>query len=204
MSAVLLVEDNRLLCKMEERHIAAAFPDVALYVAHNGKEALAAAEACPPDAVVMDCRLPGTGCLELLDEILKISPDAAIIIASADPPKDLTGRSLREKIFGILEKPFETEEFIDILQRAFFGRKADDPLIAPEKAEDEGDAKNGFDRHEMLNALTGMTVLLRAFETELTEETASMETVRESVAEYLPKLIRLVQRAAVQVKQVRE
>ena len=198
MSAVLLVEDNLLLCKLEERYISAAFPDVTLHAVHNGKEALAVAEEEPPDAVVMDCRLPGCGCLELLEGILRISPDAAIIIASADPPKDLMGKSYREKIFGVLEKPFETEELIDVLQRAFRERGRQVSIAASEIA--EAGPLEHFNRHATLNTLTGILVLVRSLEEELAAEAEHADTIREIVSEYVPRLIKLVQRATVQVK----
>ena len=204
MSAVLLVEDNLLLCKMEARHISTAFPDIALYTAHTGTEALVAAEAAPPDAVVMDCRIPGCACLDLLDGILRVSPDAAIIIASADPPKELTGRSYREKVFGILEKPFETEELIDVLQRAFGARGKGGLDVKTALEEQDGAPAGHFNRHGMINTLTGILILVKSFGKELEAEAEHASAVREIIAEYVPKLEKLVRGATAQVKQGRE
>lgn len=207
MSSVLIVEDNILLCKMEQRQISSAFPDVSIRSAHNSVDALKAVSESVPDVVVMDCRLPGCGCLELLDGILEISRNTAIIIASADPPKDLRSRSYRDKVFDILEKPFEAEELIGVLRRAFSGKKIDGeaaPLLP-----DEGDlirvesrAAVPFDRHEMINILSGIFVGIRAFEADLTAEAETSPAIRETIAEYVPKILKMVERATAQVKQV--
>ncbi len=209
MSSVLIIEDNLLLCKMEARQISGAFPGVSVQAVHNGDDALKAVAAAPPDAVVMDCRLPGCGCLDLLDQILEISPGAAVIVASADPPKDLKCRRYRDKVFDILEKPFEAEELIRVLKKAFGGEDTDDnapegQATAMREAAIPPAAQPPFDRHEMINILSGIYVGIRAFEAELVTTADNLPAVREIIAEYVPKILKMVERATARVKQVED
>ena len=207
MSSVLIIEDNLLLCKMEQRQISAAFPEISLRAVHNSVDALQAAKDEAPDAVVMDCRLPGCGCLELLDGILAVSPSAAIIIASADPPKDLRCPGYRDKVFDVLEKPFEAEELINVLRKAVSGALPSEHLRAhpngpsPAKIRKSPEAGGAFDRHEMINILSGIYVGIRAFEADLVSASENSESIRETIAEYVPKILQMVERASARVKQ---
>ena len=157
----------------------------------------------------MDCRLPGCGCLDLLDRILEISPGTAIIVASADPPKDLKCRSYRNKVFSILEKPFEAEELIRVLKKAFTGDDNDDKAPEPHATAVRETAIHPaaplpFDRHEMVNILSGIYVGIRAFEAELVTTADNLPAVREIIAEYVPKILKMVERATARVKQVED
>jgi DNA-binding NtrC family response regulator len=205
MSSVLLVEDNLLLCKLEKRYIEAAFPNTNLHIVHNGTDAEVAVKARPFDAVIMDCRLPKCDCLDLLDTISLTSPKAAIIIVSADPPKDLKSGSRRNRIFDIIEKPFEAEELIDVLTKALNTSAELDDDHTEMKFPLTGDkSESDFNRHAMLNILTGMRLGLRAFETDLAENAENSHLLRETIAEYIPKILKMVERATALTKQARE
>jgi DNA-binding NtrC family response regulator len=202
MSSVLLIEDNLLLCKMEERHIAVAFPNIELHVAHNDKDARRAAAETMFDAVVMDCHIPEGDCLSLISDISRTSPNAAIVIVSADPPKDLRTKNRRDKIFEIIEKPFEAEELIACLRRAL-----NMPSSAPERptdakfCSDSLKVRPSFDRHEMLNILTGMKLGIRAFESDLMLNAENSPEIRQTIAEYVPKILQMIERATALLKQ---
>ena len=204
---LLLVEDNKLLSLMEARHLRAAFPDIILYSAKDVNEAIEAAKGTPPQVIVMDCKLPGGDCCSLLNDLLDISPNAMVVVTSAEPPGDLRGRSYRDKIFDILEKPFETEELVCVVDRALKAtgmavelgdkEKSTDSILNPLKLSTE---QVPFDRHQILNVLSGILAGIRAFEADLEAECNDKKAVKAVVQEYVPRLIEMVNKVAEIIK----
>jgi DNA-binding NtrC family response regulator len=203
---LLLVEDNKLLSLMEAKHLRTAFPDVALSIAKDVDEAILSARSNLPEVIIMDCKLPGGDCCSLLNDLLDISPKSTVVVTSAEPPDDLRGRSYRDKIFDILEKPFETEELVYVVGRAL---KATNRGI-----DSKGDLKNNernvelsvslktssFDRHQVLNVLSGILAGIRAFEADLEADYNEPEAVKDDVAEYVPRLVEMVNKVTGLIK----
>jgi DNA-binding NtrC family response regulator len=204
---LLLVEDNKLLSLMEARHLAEAFPFLSLSVAKSGAEALASTRESKPSVIVLDCQLPGGKSCRLINELLDLSPDSKVIVTSAEPPDDLRGRRYRDKIFDILEKPFETEELVCVVGRALEATgsldvSATDATATQGKdidAETEGDSA-ASDRHQVLNVLSGILAGLRAFEADLEADFESPEAVKAAVGEYVPRLVEMVNKVTIFVK----
>ena len=207
MTKLLLVEDNKLLSLMEAKHLTAAFPNLTLSVAKSGLEALSSAKQESPSVIVMDCQLTDCNCRTLLGELLSVSPNSHVIITSAEPPEDLRGRSYRDKIFDILEKPFETEELVCVVGRALEATGDLDALMDDE-AESRSRTGNtisdpssrAMDRHHVLNVLSGILAGLRAFEADLEAECKSPESVIAATEEYIPRLVEMVGKVTMFIK----
>jgi CheY-like chemotaxis protein len=199
VTTLLLVEDNKLLSLMEAKHLSTAFPRLSLSVAKDGPEALASAKRENPSVIVLDCQLPSGNCCTLLSDLLSVSPGSHVIVTSAEPPEDLRGRSYRDKIFDILEKPFETEELVCVVGRALEATgHLETSLDEVEKGENRPSRKTyetrprALDRHQVLNVLSGILAGLRAFEADLEADCESPSAVRSAAEEYIPRLVDMV------------
>ena len=209
MANLLLVEDNRLLGLMEAKHLRTAFPDIALSIANDFDAAVENAKHNLPHVIVMDCKLPGGNCCDLLHDLLEISPNAKVVVTSAEPPSDLRGRSYRDKIFDILEKPFETEELVCVVERALRETSRTEDICVHVNVVDEGlrNIANGglsFDRHQILNVLSGILAGIRAFEADLEAECEDSEAVKQTTEEYIPRLVNMVNKVTSLVKAIEQ
>jgi DNA-binding NarL/FixJ family response regulator len=72
--------------------------------AANGNEAVAAARAHQPDAVILDVMMPGTDGLEALPKILDVSPASKIIVFSAYATVPIVQQALEAGASLVLEK----------------------------------------------------------------------------------------------------
>ena len=104
---VLIVEDEEGVRTVWERAVTAL-----------GYEAIVAGDAeaamqmlsPPPDVAILDVHLPGESGLWLSEEIRKVSPTTAIVLATGDnriPPKD----TLAPHVTAYLVKPFPAGKF---------------------------------------------------------------------------------------------
>jgi two-component system response regulator AtoC len=91
--------------------------------AADGEQALRAADAQPFDAVVCDVRMPGRDGLEILPDLARLQPDAAIVMMSAYGDVDHALEAVRKGAADYLAKPFQSEELLLTLRKAAERRK---------------------------------------------------------------------------------
>jgi CheY-like chemotaxis protein len=80
---VLIVEDSTLFRQLLKETLHGRFPSIEIYQARDGEEALQKVEACLPDLIFMDIRLPGDNGLDLSKRIKSLHPDIIIVILTA-------------------------------------------------------------------------------------------------------------------------
>jgi two-component system KDP operon response regulator KdpE len=109
MSAVLLVEDDRLL----RRALRASFRTWAFDVieAGSGEEALSIVSANAPDLVVLDLTLPGIDGLETLRHLRTFSAVPVVVLSVRDSLRDKVA-ALESGADDYVLKPFEPEELM--------------------------------------------------------------------------------------------
>ncbi len=199
---LLLIEDNKVLNLVETRHLCAAFPEIAVRSAQNGQQARQLVDESPPDVVVMDCHLPDCQYQALLGELITASPNVSVIITSADPPASLKRREYEAIIFEVIAKPYETDQLVGSVSRALRSkgyvykpgnRPSSEPVVDPP-------VPAAADRHKALNLLSGFMAVLRAFESDLEAEVQHPRRVRQTVEQYIPRLINLVRDMTAVVK----
>jgi DNA-binding NtrC family response regulator len=76
-----------------------------------------------PDVIILDINLPGKNGLEVLKEIREISVDTPVIIFTAFGTSERAIEAMKLGAFDYLEKPFELDEFILTVERAFAYQK---------------------------------------------------------------------------------
>ena len=72
-----------------------------------------------PDVIILDINLPGKNGLEVLKEIRDISVDTPVIIFTAFGTSERAIEAMKLGAFDYLEKPFELDEFVLTVERAF-------------------------------------------------------------------------------------
>ena len=123
MSAVLLVEDDRML----RRALRATFRNWNFDVAEagSGEEALSTVSDTPPDLVVLDLTLPGIDGLETLRHLRTFSDVPVVVLTVRDGLRDKIA-ALESGADDYMLKPFEPEELL-ARSRAHLRRAAPDP-----------------------------------------------------------------------------
>ncbi len=84
----------------------------------DGKIALEKLQKHKPDLLLLDINLPGLDGLSVLKEIRQVYADLPIIILTAHGTSERAIRAMKNGAFDYLEKPFELEEFLIIVERA--------------------------------------------------------------------------------------
>jgi CheY-like chemotaxis protein len=110
---ILVVDDDQLVCWALEKEFAGV--GLSTHVAENGSDALAELRRQPYDIVFLDIHLPDANGIELLREIDKLSPDAIVIIMSADASDTNRQRAYDGGAVQFLEKPFDLTEVRGVL-----------------------------------------------------------------------------------------
>jgi DNA-binding NtrC family response regulator len=115
---ILVVEDSESI-----RHSLRSFLEdngFEVAEAEDCKQALEVSAASPPDAAVVDYRLPDGNALDLLPRL----KDLPVIVLTAHGSIDLAVRAIKEGAEQFLTKPVELPALLVVLQRALEGRRA--------------------------------------------------------------------------------
>ncbi len=119
MPRVLVIEDDRTLCKMLSRVLTRE--GYAVTVADNGQVGLARLEEEPADLVITDIFMPVQEGLETIRTLRRNHPDVAIIAISGggnSPFYDCLGYAEKFGAAYTLAKPFTPAELVEVVQRA--------------------------------------------------------------------------------------
>ena len=97
----------------------------------DAAELLAAIELSTPDVVMTDIRMPGTGGLQLLEQLKARGVAAPVIVMSAYTDVASTAAAYRKGAFDYMPKPFDLDEAVAAVERALV---AGQPLPVPAAA----------------------------------------------------------------------
>ncbi len=189
MTTLLLIDDNRSLLQFTARNLSLAFPALEVITADSCGAAGEKARAHPPDLVVVDWLLPDGDGAGLLKGLSELRPGLRAIAVSAEPPAGLAGTL---GVIEVLQKPFEADDLVAAVRRALDGSAPSAVAPAP-KVE-------LFDRHRALNRLSALLAGLRAFEGDLGASAEDPSAIRRLCAEYMERLLPLVEDVAAALK----
>lgn len=119
MTTVLLVDDEQGVRVLHARYIRRAIPDIQIYVASNGREALDLIEKHPPEFIISDYSMPEMDGYELLKVLKGDSQwkDVPVIIVTGVESMasgELLRRGGADEVFL---KPVRPEQLIDAIRR---------------------------------------------------------------------------------------
>jgi DNA-binding response OmpR family regulator len=107
--AVLVVDDDVLVRDVVGRYLSRA--DYQVTVAGDGEHALRAAQACPPDLVVLDLMLPGLSGLEVCRRLRGAGPVPIVMLTALGEEEDrIVGLELGADDY--ITKPFSPRELV--------------------------------------------------------------------------------------------
>jgi NtrC-family two-component system response regulator AlgB len=119
---ILIVDDEKNI-RMVLAHAAEAIGTTAITVASNGATALEEFKHNTFDVVLLDLRLSYESGLDILDEMLRISPRVAVILVTAYSTIETAVEAMRRGAFDYLPKPCTPEQLRLVLTRVETTRK---------------------------------------------------------------------------------
>ena len=84
-----------------------------------------------PDVIISDIRMPGSSGLDLLAQIRELYPRLPVIIMTAHSDLDSAVASYQGGAFEYLPKPFDVDEAVSLVKRAFLHAQEQQGLEAP-------------------------------------------------------------------------
>jgi len=116
MAHILVVDDEESICWGLCRLCADLGHRTS--AASSAEEALAIAAQQPPDAVILDVRLPGMDGLEAMQKLREVAGLVPVIIITAHGNLDTAVRAIRDGAFEYLVKPFDLDQASNVVRRA--------------------------------------------------------------------------------------
>src|SRR5688500_8772639 len=113
--SVLVCDDGEIMRDVLETILSGAGYKVDL--ARTGEEALEAYSQKSFDIVLMDVSMPGMGGLTALEELIKLDPEAAVLIITAYATFDTAISAWEKGAFGVIRKPFQNEQILSFVSR---------------------------------------------------------------------------------------
>ena len=93
--------------------------------AENGEEAIRLYQETKPDLVTMDLAMPVLNGIDATREIIKLDPEARIIVLSAMMQENLVSDAVIAGAKDYILKPFQTDEVMKVIQTVLYdGLKA--------------------------------------------------------------------------------
>lgn len=90
-----------------------------VHEAGNGRDAIELFRSVRPELVLLDINMPGMTGLEVIPEIMKIDPDAVVIILTGHASRHLVEGSVRAGAVQYIRKDTPQQEISDILAELF-------------------------------------------------------------------------------------
>lgn len=119
---ILIVNDSlsaRMLLKNAFSDTIKKYSD--FFEASNGEEAVEMFKRENPNITFMDLTMPKMNGMEALQEIKKISPDAIVVMATADRQKETKKELIAAGAINVLNKPVDEDELREICTKIAFG-----------------------------------------------------------------------------------
>jgi DNA-binding NarL/FixJ family response regulator len=182
---VLIVDDHEVVREGLRLSLSRAPHIRVIGEAGDGESAIGLVERRKPDVVIMDVRMPGMDGLAATKEIMKQTPDAAVLIFTAFSERSLLARGLESGAKGYILKEAPHETLVRAIERIAKGEGYVDPALMPAflSGKDQADMLTPREREILQLLADGMSnadVAAKLF--------ISQETVKSHVRHILAKL----------------
>ncbi len=115
--SILVVEDDRSYRESLVETLSHAGYE--LRTAESAEEALDSVREWVPDLVITDHRLPNMSGVDLVEEVLAVSPVTEVVVVTAFSSLALAITAVKKGAFDFIEKPFGYEKLLLVVRRAF-------------------------------------------------------------------------------------
>ena len=115
---VLLVDDQRDILRLLHSTLdTLKKPEIKIFEAPSGEEALLHSSRHKVDLLVTDYKLPGMSGVELMHKVRARHPEAKVVLVTG-----VTDRKVREEILNagalaVFDKPIPLADFLDVVER---------------------------------------------------------------------------------------
>ncbi|AMM53312.1 response regulator [Pyrococcus kukulkanii] len=116
MARILIVDDAAFMRMLLKKILTQAGHEV-VGEASNGKEAVEKYKQLKPDLVTMDIVMPEMDGITAVKEIMKIDPNAKIIMITAVGQEAKVMEALKSGAKGYIVKPFQAQKVIEEVNR---------------------------------------------------------------------------------------
>ena len=117
MAPTVLIVDDALFMRMMIRDILSKDGFDVVGEAENGVEAVERFKEMRPDLVTMDIVMPEMDGIEAVKQIMKIDPDAKILMCSAMGQQALVVEAIQAGAKDFVVKPFQPSRVLEAVQR---------------------------------------------------------------------------------------
>jgi two-component system response regulator AtoC len=121
MAKVLVVDDQDSIRHFVARAMEEEGHDVC--AAPSGEEALGLFSADPPDAVILDLKLPGMNGMEVLEKMKEINRETIVIMITAYGEISSAVKAIKKGAFDYISKPVDIDHLILSLNRALKSKR---------------------------------------------------------------------------------
>lgn len=119
--SVLICDDEEIMREVLETILSGAGYRVEL--SKTGEEAIELYSQKPFDVVLMDVSMPGIGGLTALEELIKLDPDAAVLMITAYATFDTAISAWEKGAAGVIRKPFQNEQILNFVAKGIKKRR---------------------------------------------------------------------------------
>lgn len=113
MALFLVVDDSHFAHHLASAVITANGHE--MISAYGGKQCLEMVAEQKPDCVLMDFHMPDSDGIEVLDQLMDKIPTLPVIMLTADIQKTSEKEYLEHGARGVLNKPLDGDEFIEMI-----------------------------------------------------------------------------------------
>jgi DNA-binding NtrC family response regulator len=140
--SVLICDDEEIMRDVLETLLSSAGYKVEL--SKTGEEALDLYSQKAFDVVLMDVSMPGMGGLTALEELIKIDPEAVVLIVTAFATFDTAISAWEKGAFGVVRKPFQNEQIISLVGKGIKSRRKEEERKTLRQAMVKSVKREGF------------------------------------------------------------
>ena len=119
--SILICDDEEIMREVLETILSGAGYRVEL--SKTGEEAIELYSQKPFDVVLMDVSMPGMGGLTALEELIKLDPDAAVLMITAYATFDTAISAWEKGAAGVIRKPFQNEQILTFVAKGIKKRR---------------------------------------------------------------------------------
>ena len=119
MSKKILIVDDAPIVRLMLKDIIEYHGYEVVGEGNNGQEGVDMFKELKPDLVTMDIIMPEKDGIEALEEILKINPDAKVVMVTAIDQRESLMKAIRLGATDYIVKPFENDRVISAVTKAF-------------------------------------------------------------------------------------
>lgn len=156
---VLIIDDERLLCKQLEKALSQEGHEVV--TAYTGKDGIEIAKRENPDVVLLDLRLPDVDGLEVLGCLTGLEPVPNTIMMTAHGNVEVAVAAIKKGAYDFIEKPFSVDKLRIMVRNALSAHVLKSNLSAATMREQSKYELNSFiGGSEAIKEITGLLLKL--------------------------------------------